>query len=716
MAHSSDVSGTVCPLAKHHADPQQTTKVQYPREDSRRGEVEREMRTADGVGHARGWFARFLEISLQYRLTGLIVLHALVFASVYLLCYVIRFDGSIPPAYLEAAIATLPLVVLLKLSSCLATGSHRGLWRYLTFADMTALAESVTLGSIALTAVCFLSWGRLPIPRSIVVMDWAGTMCILGGLRGSVRSLRERYCPMLSTRPLERVLIVGAGEAGEILVREIRAQTHLGLKVVGILDTDRATHGWMLAGIKILGSPASLRQHAPRLGVQKVLVPTSAVSAQDLRDLVFTCGELGVKIQVIPALDDLLTGAVEIRPRDVDIHDLLCREPIHLDGEAIGRFLRGRLVLVTGAAGSIGSEICRQVLAFRPERLILLDHSENGLFFTERELRASAGQTEVVPCVASITDAARLRTVFARYRPDVIYHAAAHKHVPMMEANPGEAIKNNIFGTRTLVDEAIHCGVEAFVMISTDKAVNPTSIMGVCKRLAEMYVQARAGQTSTRLVTVRFGNVLGSNGSVVPLFKEQIRRGGPVTITHPEMIRYFMTIPEAAQLVLQAGTLGRGGEIFVLDMGEPVRILDLARDLIRLSGLKEGKDIEIVSLGLRPGEKLFEELYEEHEERLPTPHPKIFLAQHRSCSLEWVQAQLGELARQCDGPADEVVAALKELVPEYRPTRLEGREKTLGVGPSSRPLLPVTGMIGSPRSNLPDSGGRSTPTRCTSMT
>jgi FlaA1/EpsC-like NDP-sugar epimerase len=254
------------------------------------------------------------------------------------------------------------------------------------------------------------------------------------------------------------------------------------------------------------------------------------------------------------------------------------------------------------------------------------------------------------------------------------------------------------------------------VMISTDKAVNPTSIMGVCKRLAEMYVQARAGQTSTRLVTVRFGNVLGSNGSVVPLFKEQIRRGGPVTITHPEMIRYFMTIPEAAQLVLQAGTLGRGGEIFVLDMGEPVRILDLARDLIRLSGLKEGKDIEIVSLGLRPGEKLFEELYEEHEERLPTPHPKIFLAQHRSCSLEWVQAQLGELARQCDGPADEVVAALKELVPEYCPTRLGGREKTLGVGPSSRPLLPVTEMIGSPRSNLPDSGGRSTPTRCTSTT
>ena len=657
MSLSKDAYEIVCPPAKIHADLQ--------------------MGAAVGAGLARGWFARLLEVALQYRLMGLIVLHALAFASIYSLCFVIRFDGSIPPAYLAAMIDTLPFVVLLKLASFLATGSHRGLWRYITFVDMTALAEATTLGSVALMAVGFLNsgWPLPSLPRSIVVMDWGGTILALGGLRGSMRFFRECHYPMPSARPLERVLIVGAGEAGEAIARAIRGQSHLGLKVVGFLGTDRATHGWTLAGVKVLGTPASIRQHVPRLGVQKVLVPTSAISAQDLRDLVSTCGELGVKIQVIPALDALLTGAVEIRPRDVDIHDLLCREPVHLDGEAIGRFLHGRLVLVTGAAGSIGSEICRQVLSFRPERLILLDHSENGLFFIERELRVPAGQTEVVPCVASITDAARLRNVFARYRPDVIFHAAAHKHVPMMEANPGEAVKNNVFGTRTLVDEAIHCGVKAFVMISTDKAVNPTSVMGVCKRLAEMYVQARSVQTSTRLVTVRFGNVLGSNGSVVPLFKTQIRRGGPVTITHPEMIRYFMTIPEAAQLVLQAGTQGGGGEIFVLDMGEPVRILDLARDLIRLSGLKEGKDIEIVFSGLRPGEKLYEELYDQHEEGLPTPHPKIFLARHRPCSLEWLQVQLGELARRLEGPADEVVAALKDLVPEYRPARPEGGEK-----------------------------------------
>ena len=667
MSLSKDAYEIACPPAIIHADLQ--------------------MGVAAGAELARGWSARLLEVAMQYRLIGLIVLHALASALTYSLCFVIRFDGSIPPAYLAAMIATLPVVVLLKLASFLATGSHRGLWRYTTFVDITVLAKAATLGSVALMAVAFSNsgWPLPSLPRSIVVMDWGGTILTLGGLRGSIRFVRERHYPMPSARPLERVLIVGAGEAGGAIARAIRGQSHLGLKVVGFLDTDRATHGWTLAGVKVLGAPASLRRHASRLGVRKVLVPTSAISAQDLRDLVSACGELGLKIQVIPALDALLTGAVVVRPRDVDIHDLLCREPVHLDGEAIGRFLHGRLVLVTGAAGSIGSEICRQVLAFRPERLILLDHSENGLFFIERELRVPAGQTEVVPCVASITDAARLRDVFARYRPDVIFHAAAHKHVPMMEANPGEAVKNNVFGTRTLVDEAIRSGVEAFVMISTDKAVNPTSIMGVCKRLAEMYVQARSVQASTRLVTVRFGNVLGSNGSVVPLFKEQIHRGGPVTVTHPEMIRYFMTIPEAARLVLQAGTLGRGGEIFVLDMGDPVRILDLARDLIRLSGLKEGKDIEIVFSGLRPGEKLYEELYDQHEEGLPTPHPKIFLARHRPCSPEWLQARLGELARRLEGPADEVVAALKDLVPEYRPARLEGGEKTPRVG--AAPIL-----------------------------
>jgi FlaA1/EpsC-like NDP-sugar epimerase len=624
--------------------------------------------------------ARLLEVVLEHRLVGLIVLHALVFAMIYWLCYVIRFDGAITPAHLKMMMTTLPLVVVLKVAIFLATGSHRGLWRQFTFADITALAGAAALGSIALATVGFLNQDWLPIPRSIIVMDCAGTLLLLGGLRGSLRLFRENCYPMLMARSLERVVIVGAGSAGETVARTIRSQPQLGMSVMGFLDPDEHIHGCKLGGVKVLGPPEAIGQHVGRLGIHTILVPAGAIPGQRLRKLTCICDTLGVKVKVIPPLATLLSGAVEVRLRDVDIHDLLCREPVRLDSESIGRFLRDRIVLVTGAAGSIGSEICRQALAFGPGRLILLDHSENGLFFVERELRALAPEADVVPCVASITDASRLRTIFARHSPEVVFHAAAHKHVAMMEANPGEAVKNNVFGTKALVDVALGSGVESFVMISTDKAVNPTSVMGACKRLAEMYVQALSEQTSTRLVTVRFGNVLGSNGSVVPLFQEQIRQGGPVSVTHPEMTRYFMLIPEAAHLVLHAGTLGRGGEIFVLDMGEPVRILDLARDLIRLSGLREGEDIEIICTGLRPGEKLHEELYDRREEALPTPHPKIFRARHRPCALEALPAQLAELARSLDSSADEVVAVLQSVVPEYRPARPPS--KGLGAEPA----------------------------------
>jgi len=351
----------------------------------------------------------------------------------------------------------------------------------------------------------------------------------------------------------------------------------------------------------------------------------------------------------------------------------------------VGRFLQDRVVLVTGAAGSIGSEICRQALTHRPGRLVLVDFNENGLFFVERELRARAGGVELVPVIANITDPQRIRAVFEQHRPAVVFHAAAHKHVPMMESNPGEAVKNNVFGTRVLVDEAVRAGAEAFVMISTDKAVHATSVMGACKRLAEMYVQARSAGAPTRLVTVRFGNVLGSAGSVVPIFKEQIRRGGPVTVTHPEMTRYFMTIPEATQLVLEAGALGHGGEIFVLNMGEPVRVIDLARDMIRLSGLTEGREIEITFTGLRPGEKLYEELYDDGEKPLPTPHPKIFSARHRACELSAIDVELERLARTVHLTPAEVIAALQSAVPDYRPASRPGAHARALPQPSPDP-------------------------------
>jgi FlaA1/EpsC-like NDP-sugar epimerase len=512
----------------------------------------------------------------------------------------------------------------------------------------------------------------------------------LCGARGSVRLLRDRYVPLLRGRRLSHVLVIGAGEAGEALVRQVGAQPQLGLKIIGILDPDPATHGRMLAGVRVLGDPSDLARIAARRHVEAVLIPTPAVPAREVRALAHACDAAGLKAQVVPGFDALISGTLTVQPRDVDIQDLLCREPVRLDGAAIGRFLEGRVVLVTGASGSIGSEICRQVLAFRPARLILVDHSENGLFYLERGLRdRTPPATEIVPRVASITDAARMRALFAQNRPHVVFHAAAHKHVPVMEANPSEAVKNNVFGTRTVVDEALRAGVEAFVMISTDKAVNPTSVMGVCKRLAEIYVQSLTGLTPTRLVTVRFGNVLGSAGSVVPIFREQIRQGGPVTVTHPDMTRYFMTIPEAAQLVLQAGAQGRGGEIFVLDMGEPVKILDLARDMIRLSGQVEGRDVQIVFTGLRPGEKLYEELYDNGEELLPTAHPKIRAARHRPYPTERLYAGLDRLAAAVEGPADRVVAILADLVPGYRP----------GCAGVARPRTAPSDGVRSPRDN-----------------
>jgi len=612
------------------------------------------------------WPARLATVILRWRLAALLAIHILCFTATYLLAFLIRFDGEFSVLQWEMALQTLPVVVGVKVLASLIMGSHRGWWRYATFPDLVNIAEAATLGSVAIAAFGFFTRTGQAIPRSVILLDWAGMVLLLGGLHAGTRLFREHFYPMIMTRPPKRVLVVGASEAGVALIHELRGQSRSAFKVVGILDPDRSLKGRVLAGVEVLGTLEDVRRHAVLHRAKAVLVPTPSTAARQVRQLVSACSEVGVKVQVVPGLNSLLEGAFNIAPRDVDIQDLLCREPVQIDCRSIVGLLRGRVVLVTGAAGSIGSEICRQALAFRPRRLILLDHSENGLFFLERELGALAPTLEVIPSIASITDGPRLRDVFARYRPSAVFHAAAHKHVPMMEKHPGEAIKNNVFGTRTLVDEAIRAGVDVFVMISTDKAVNPTSVMGASKRLAEMYVQANSMRSSTRLITVRFGNVLGSNGSVVPVFKEQIRTGGPVTVTHPEITRYFMTIPEAAQLVLQAGVLGAGGEIFVLDMGEPVKVVDLARDLIRLSGLTE-EEVKITFTGLRPGEKLFEELYDAGEVRLPTPHPRIFMAQHRPCPLNPLRALLRRLAALIDGPADEVVDTLRVILPEYAP-------------------------------------------------
>jgi FlaA1/EpsC-like NDP-sugar epimerase len=570
-------------------------------------------------------------------------------------------------------------------------GGHRDFSQSASFANLIPFAESLTLGSLGVAVFNKFAWDS-QLPRSIIVIDWAFSILALGVLKGSVRLYRERYYPMFTANSAVRVLVVSASEAGETLVREVQRQTCSPMKVVGILDPDSATHGRILSGVRVLGGLNEIERIAAIQRVTTILIPTPAIAAREIRALVVAGKKSNLKVQIVPGFGSLLAGTLTVRPRDVDIQDLLCREPVKLETETIEGFLRGKTVLITGAAGSIGSEMCRQVAAFEPRRIILLDHNENGVFFIERELKATFPQLKLIPYVASITDSVRLRKCFVQHEPDVVFHAAAHKHVPMMESNPGEALKNNVLGTRALVDEAMRAKVEAFVMISTDKAVNPTSVMGASKRLAEMYVQAHSHVSTTRLMTVRFGNVLGSNGSVVPIFKKQIQDGGPVTVTHPKMVRYFMTIPEAAQLVLQAGALGTGGEIFVLDMGKPVKIVDLARDLIRLSGVHESSEIDLVFTGLRPGEKLYEELYEDSETKLSTRHPKIFAANHRPCSIESIREKLDRLACMVDQPNRQVLTALKELLPDYKPRSLQQTDSTTTTTAISEVPLGVNGL------------------------
>lgn len=598
---------------------------------------------------------------------SLATFHILLFAMSYILAYWVRFDGAIPESMWKTAWETLPLILVVKVVSFLILKCHRGWWRSVGFAEMMSLVEAAILGSMGFYVFVILR--GCPVSRSVLLIDCIMTIVGLCGTRGAERMIRERYGRLGSTRSATRVLIVGVGESAGAIARQIDSRSNPNLKIVGYLDPDRAFQGRFLAGSPVIGTPDDLLRIASRYNVSLVLIPTPSTPAHLVRTLVDACKAARIKYQIVPELDALLSGDLSLHPRDIAIEDLLCREPVQVDDDSITHILSHRTVLVTGAAGSIGSEICRQALAFNPTQLVLLDLNENGLFYLERELLAQCSTTKVIPCVAGVTDIARLRQVFDQYRPQIVFHAAAHKHVPLMEAHPGEAVKNNVFGTRAVVDETLRCGAEAFVMISTDKAVNPTSVMGACKRLAEFYVQTLAGLTNTRLVTVRFGNVLGSNGSVVSVFKDQIKNGGPVTVTDPDITRYFMTIPEAARLVLQAGAQGQGGEIFVLDMGKPIRMLDLARDMVRIYGQGENQGIEIVFTGLRPGEKLYEELYDEGEQPQRTSHPKIFSAKRLQYSADQLRAGLSRLAEAIPVSENDVIKILVELVPGYRPER-----------------------------------------------
>jgi FlaA1/EpsC-like NDP-sugar epimerase len=605
----------------------------------------------------------------------LVVVHAALFVFSFFLAFFTRNDFSFSGGWLPVFAATVGGAVVLKLIIFYMLGLCHVSWRRVSFGDLTALLWAATLTMLIMATIdsLFLSTGRIAgvkrVPRSVILLDWASTILLVGGMRTLWRSFYEELRPLFSKTPTKSALIIGASQAGELLARNLKAASNSAYHIVGFLDDDTALHGNRFSGIEVLGGIDRASLEVGRRRVDEVLVQSGTLTGKRFRRLFDDCTEAGATVKVIPAIDELLGekngDQKHVRLREVEIKDLLRREPIRLDDTAVARLVAGRTVMVTGAGGSIGSEICRQVLRYHPAKLLLVERGENSLFLVEQEFARLDPRPPFEPLIADIADEDRIDQIMADYKPAVIFHAAAHKHVPMMEWNPAEALKNNCLGTRTLARLADKHGVAAFVSISTDKAVHPTSVMGCSKLIAERYVQAFSKESQTKFIVVRFGNVLASNGSVVPIFQEQIRRGGPITVTHPDIERYFMMIPEASQLVLQAGAMGEGGEIFVLDMGESVKIVDLAHDLIALSGLADD-DIDIEFTGLRPGEKLFEELYFDDERRLPTPHPKVFCAMHRPAELAEIEGVLEELREVLDDPADEVRRRLRKLVPEYR--------------------------------------------------
>jgi FlaA1/EpsC-like NDP-sugar epimerase len=588
-------------------------------------------------------------------------LGAAVFA--WVVAFLLRFNFEVPTEYAGMMWRHLPWVVAVQASVFWYFGLYRGIWRYASLSDLKRIIVAVLIAAAAITTTQFML--SVGIPRSVLVLDPILLAAVMAGSRLAYRMRKERRLSVLLPAEREAVLVLGAGEAGANLIGELALSREW--RVVGVLDDDPLKRGRQIHGVSILGSLDQLDKWRDDLSVTHAIIALPSASHQARRRAVELCADADVRAMTVPSYDDLVSGKVTVSQiRHVELDDLLGRDPVRLDSSGLSAWIHGRSILVTGAGGSIGSEICRQVLRFRPQTLIAFELSEHALYQIEQELPTIAPQTRFIWAIGDVKDQARIDELMAQHRPSVVFHAAAYKHVPLMESdNAWEALRNNVIGTRTLAEAAIRHRVEKFVFVSTDKAVNPTNVMGASKRLAELVCQALQQHEATRFVLVRFGNVLGSTGSVVPKFKAQIAAGGPVTVTHPEIRRFFMSIAEASQLVLQAGLMGRGGEIFVLDMGEPVKIADLARDLIRLSGFTED-EIRIEYSGLRPGEKLYEELLATDENSLPTPHPKLRIAKARTENADWLNELVHWLATQ-PASIEAIRSDLGRWVSEYTP-------------------------------------------------
>ena len=617
-----------------------------------------------------------------YRWLAFILTDAAVIALSLWLAFLLRFDGVIPPRYLAMLQLLIPLAVGVKLLVFSVFRIYRFSWAYMSLGELFVVFLSCIVSSLALAALLFVlhNWPPLTgFPRSILAIDFAFTLIGMGGIRLSKRTLRHlQSARNAASSGKRKVLIVGAGEAGEQLARSLKRDDKVGLWPIGFIDDDPHKRGILIHGVPVLGPRDRLPEIMRLRGVDTVIIAMPSASPRVIRETVEFARKGGAKeIKIIPFLSELYTGEVKVSDaRDIRPEDVLPREPVSIDFRSVEQFLKEKKVLVTGAAGSIGSELCRQILRFSPAQLLALDFDETGLFNLEMELSRLFPDGNVKTLVASIRDKQRISSIFRRERPQVVFHAAAYKHVPIMEAHPEEAVKTNIFGTSIVAEEACHNGAEVFVLISTDKAVNPVSVMGMSKRVAEMITLALGEETPTRCMAVRFGNVLGSRGSVMPIFLEQIRRGGPVTVTHPEMERYFMTTSEAVLLVLQAAAMGKGGEVFVLDMGKPVKILDIAKELIRFHGLEPDKDIPIVFTGIRPGEKLREEILTAEEGTEVTKHKQIYVAKMgKRLSSEALQRKLRDLAELIEKrpEGDKIKKMFAEIIRGSAPPIAEQR-------------------------------------------
>jgi len=616
-----------------------------------------------------------------------LVIDAAIVALAWFLAFELRFDHGLPVYYDTLLRRTILVVVVIKVAVFLLFGFHRRWWRYVSVHDMWSAAQGVVVASLVADVTVYFASPvhTVRLPRSIAAMDLLITLALIAGARLLARTVIERPRGGVVARGKE-VIVVGAGDAGRLIVQEMQRSRMLSSTPIGFVDDDRDKRNSRIQGVRVLGTteelPRIIRDHAP----DEILIAIPSASGAVRQRIVDAAQAANISVKTLPGLYELISGdidlATQIRP--VQVEDVLGREQVEVSLEDVAGYLKDQTVLVTGAGGSIGSELARQIALIGPTRLLLLDQGETPLFNIERELVTERGFTPTIPILANVRDRQRLRHVFERYRPSIVFHAAAYKHVPLMEANPIAAVVNNALTTQTLAEVAIEFGVERFVQISTDKAVNRQTVMGQCKLLCEWIIETLGHRQgiATRFAAVRFGNVLNSAGSVVPTFRRQIERGGPVTVTHPEMTRYFMTIPEAASLVIQAGAIGGSGDIFVLDMGDPVKIVDLAENMIRLSGKTPGVDIKIKFIGSRPGETLYEKLWADDEQVFPSSHSKIMRLRRQPVADRWLQLELMELQRLADeGDTLEVVAKLNTIVrkpvreqPAVAPARLPSSE------------------------------------------